>query len=67
MLAAGWDNTAVFHVVCITSLLNFMNRFVEGLGIDATERETTKAAEQLVQGGYAARLRMISPPERART
>ena len=59
--AAGWDSTAVFHVVGITSLLNFMNRFVEGLGIRASEAQTAKAAEQLAHGGYAALLRMIAP------
>lgn len=34
VLAAGWDETALFHVVAVTALFDFMNRLVEGLGIE---------------------------------
>jgi uncharacterized peroxidase-related enzyme len=67
VLAAGWDHVALFHLVCITALLNFMNRFVEGLRIEATDAQTAKAAQQLSQSGYAPLLRTIarsmSPPD----
>jgi hypothetical protein len=46
MITAGWNNVALFHIVCIVSLLNFMNHFVEGLRIEASKRQTGKAAEQ---------------------
>ena len=31
VLSAGWDETALYHVVAVTALFNFMNRLVEGL------------------------------------
>jgi uncharacterized peroxidase-related enzyme len=59
VMAAGWDDVALFHIVCVVSLLNFMNRFIEGLGIEATERQTGKAAEQLAKKGYRPLLEAI--------
>jgi uncharacterized peroxidase-related enzyme len=60
---AGWDEIAVFHLVCVVALLNFMNRFVEGLRIEATEQRTRQAAEQLAKSGYAPLLRAIARME----
>ena len=34
--AAGWDETALFHAVSICALFNFMNRLVEGMGVESS-------------------------------
>ena len=34
ILAAGGNETALYHTVAVTALFNFMNRLVEGLGIE---------------------------------
>lgn len=32
--AAGWDGEAYDHLVAVVALFNYMNRLVEGLGIE---------------------------------
>jgi len=34
VFAAGWDERALYDAIQVCALFNFMNRFVEGLGID---------------------------------
>jgi uncharacterized peroxidase-related enzyme len=31
--AAGWDEQALFHAICVCAIFNFMNRVVEGCGV----------------------------------
>lgn len=55
VFAAGWDEQALHHAVSVCALFNFMNRLVEGLGIDATETYFAVAAGRLSSdAGYSA-------------
>lgn len=52
--AAGWNEQVFFDVVCICCVVNFMNRFVDGVGVDVdadTARKT--GASVLPTIGYS--------------
>lgn len=34
---AGWSDEAIFHAVSVCALFNFMNRLVEGMGVESSE------------------------------
>lgn len=57
--AAGWDQDALYHAVATCALFNFMNRLVEGLGIELEEAYVPVAAERLSRRGYTELLRML--------
>jgi uncharacterized peroxidase-related enzyme len=52
MFYAGWNETALYHTVAVTALFNFMNRLVEGLGLELDPAHVKRAAEQLARDGY---------------
>ncbi|GIK80067.1 MAG: alkyl hydroperoxide reductase AhpD [Alphaproteobacteria bacterium] len=52
VFAAGWDETALYHAVAVTALFNFMNRLVEGMGIELDPAYVKPASERLAKGGY---------------
>lgn len=52
IFAAGWDETALYHTVAITALFNFMNRLVEGMGIELDPSYVRPASERLAKRGY---------------
>ncbi|MDX1564115.1 MAG: peroxidase-related enzyme, partial [Phycisphaeraceae bacterium] len=37
ILRAGWPEEAVYDAVCVCALFNFMNRLVEGMGVETDE------------------------------
>ncbi|MGH7075293.1 MAG: carboxymuconolactone decarboxylase family protein [Stellaceae bacterium] len=59
VLAAGWDETALYHAVAVTALFNFMNRLVEGLGIELDPAYVKPAADRLAKGGYMPLIEMM--------
>lgn len=59
ILAAGWDESAIFHTVAVTALFNFMNRLVEGLGIEPDPAYTAEASRRLAERGYLPLLRLL--------
>jgi uncharacterized peroxidase-related enzyme len=59
ILAAGWDETAVYHTVAVTALFNLMNRLVEGLGIEFDPAYTRESSRRLAEGGYRPLLKML--------
>ncbi len=61
VLAAGWDEGALFHAVSICALFNLMNRLVAGLGIAAGPDYLRMAAKRLAAGGYAALAEKLDP------
>jgi len=61
--AAGWDEKALHDAVSVCALFNFMNRLVEGLGIDAGVDYFQVASERLVTGGYAGLIRLLNEEE----
>ncbi|MEO6782545.1 MAG: peroxidase-related enzyme [Bradyrhizobium sp.] len=52
IFAAGWDETALYHTVAVTALFNFMNRLVQGMGIELDPVYVKPASERLATGGY---------------
>jgi alkylhydroperoxidase family enzyme len=59
--AAGWDDEALYYAVAVTALFNFMNRLVEGLGIELEPSYVAPAAERLAERGYLPLLDMMKP------
>ena len=59
ILAAGWDQSAIYHTVAVTALFNFMNRLVEGLGIEFNLAYTGEASQRLAEHGYLPLLGML--------
>ncbi len=57
--AAGWNETAVYHAVAVTALFNYMNRLVEGLGIELNPAYVQTAAKRLAEGGYSPLVEML--------
>lgn len=53
ILAAGWNETAIYHAVAVTALFNFMNRLVEGLGIELDPAYVEVASRRLAERGYS--------------
>ena len=43
--AAGWDEQALFHAICVCAIFNFMNRVVEGCGVE-TDAQVIAAQRQ---------------------
>jgi uncharacterized peroxidase-related enzyme len=52
VLAEGWDQTALYHTVAVTALFNYMNRLVEGLGIELEPDYVEPASKRLAERGY---------------
>lgn len=52
VFAGGWDEKALHDAVSVCALFNFMNRFVEGLGLEADPEYAAMAARGLHDGGY---------------
>lgn len=57
--AAGWDETALYHTVAVTALFNFMNRLVEGLGIELNPDYVEPASKRLAERGYLPLIEMM--------
>jgi uncharacterized peroxidase-related enzyme len=57
--AAGWDDTAIYHAVAVTALFNFMNRLVEGLGIELDPAYVEPASQRLAERGYLPLIEML--------
>jgi uncharacterized peroxidase-related enzyme len=53
VLAAGWEETALYHAVLVCALFNFMNRMVDGLGITAGADYYATSGNRLHEIGYA--------------
>jgi len=53
MRAAGWDDKAIFDVVCVCSFYNFMNRYVDGTGLSAPPEQLRLMGQQLARASNA--------------
>jgi len=47
--AAGWDDDAIHNAVCVVAFYSFMNRYVDGIGLEAKADELRWMGEQLVR------------------
>jgi len=61
ILSAGWDQDALYHAAAITALFNFMNRLVDGLGIELDPAYVPVAAQRLADRGYRPLLDLMRP------
>ena len=59
VFAAGWDGQAYYHLVATVALFNFMNRLVEGLGIELDPAYVGVAAQRLADRGYQPLIDML--------
>ncbi|MGF1624006.1 MAG: hypothetical protein ACFCVH_03915 [Alphaproteobacteria bacterium] len=59
VFAAGWDDTALYHLVAVTALFNCMNWLVEGLGITLDPAYLKPASERLADRGYLPLIKML--------
>jgi uncharacterized protein YciW len=65
VLAAGWDDAALYYAVAVTALFNFMNRLVEGLGIELEPSYVGPASQRLADTGYLPLLEMMKAGRRS--
>lgn len=56
---AGWNETALYHTAAVTALFNFMNRLVEGMGIELDPSYVIPASKRLANDGYLPLIDMI--------
>ena len=49
---AGWSETALCHAALVCGFFNLMNRWVEGLGIEADPKIMDMAGKMLHKKGY---------------
>lgn len=59
ILNAGWSEETVYYTAAVTALFNFMNRLVEGLGIELDPAYVPVAAKRLAERGYVPLLAML--------
>lgn len=59
ILAAGWEEAAIYHTAAVTALFNLMNRLIEGLGIEFNPAYTEESSRRLAEGGYLPLIDML--------
>jgi len=52
IVASGDSDDVIIDVVEVCSIANFMNRFIEGLGVDITEEQANAAGKVFPSIGY---------------
>jgi uncharacterized peroxidase-related enzyme len=60
IFVVGWQEAALYYTVAVTALFNFMNRLVEGMGIELDPSYVKPASERLAKRGYLPLIDMIS-------
>jgi len=53
VFAAGWDERALHDAITTAALFNFMNRYVEGHGLELDDTDLAARGEGLARDGYA--------------
>lgn len=59
VLEAGWDEDAFCHATLVCAFFNFMNRWVDGFGIELDGKIAQMAGEMLHKKGYRAILDIV--------
>lgn len=54
VFAAGWSEQALYDAVQVCCLYNFMNRFVEGLGLTPIPEQFDFEGQMIKEGGYSS-------------
>src|SRR5262249_9979878 len=60
VLAAGWEESALYHVMAVTAMFNCMNRLVGGAGIELDPAYVKPASERLAKRGYLPLIAMFT-------
>lgn len=63
VLAAGWSERAFHDAMMVTAAFNYMNRIVEGMGIEGDEDYFAMAGKRIAESGYASLLPLIPDPD----
>ena len=59
VFAAGWNEAALYELVATTACFNYMNRLVEGLGIEFDEAYAGVSSDRLSKRGYLPLLQLM--------
>ncbi|MBA3990726.1 MAG: peroxidase-related enzyme [Propionibacteriales bacterium] len=59
VLDAGWSERALHDTVSVCALFNFMNRFVNGLGVTADPDYADLSGDRLARSGYAGLKKLL--------
>lgn len=59
VFVAGWDDKALYDAISVCALFNFMNRLVEGIGIEAGPEYLQLSGKRLHENGYAGLLKLL--------
>ncbi|MAU41426.1 MAG: peroxidase [Kordiimonas sp.] len=59
ILQAGWDDKTIFDIVSVCALSNFINRFVEGMGITRTPGRTTLLPKEIMREDYTTLIDLV--------
>ena len=54
VFAAGWDEAALHSAIAVCCVFNFMNRLVDGHGIEADRASFSERGRRHVEMGYLA-------------
>jgi uncharacterized peroxidase-related enzyme len=62
VFAAGWNEQALHDAILVTCLFNFMNRLVDGHGVEGSGALYEQRGQQLAAGGYLPLLEVLAEP-----
>lgn len=65
VVAAGWSEQTVEDIIGIVSLFSFLNRLVDGLGIEGSSESFAAAGGMIAQHGYGPVVQMIQEKAQA--
>ena len=60
LLAVGWSDEAVVQITAVAAFFNFVNRVVNGLGLQGDADFFRQAGEQIAAAGYGDMAGMIA-------
>jgi uncharacterized peroxidase-related enzyme len=59
VFAAGWSEQALYDAIQVCCLFNFMNRFVEGIGLEMTSEQLRLRGAALQEHGYVGMIEAL--------
>src|SRR5262249_22647460 len=52
VLQAGWSEEALFHAIAVCAYFNYVNRLIDGVGMEGTSAACAFGADALLKYGY---------------
>jgi alkylhydroperoxidase family enzyme len=59
VFAAGWSEQALYDAIQVCCLFNFMNRFVEGIGLEMSSEQLRLRGAALQEHGYVGMIEAL--------